>query len=159
MLDPVDFQRHPVATILVLILCVGVGLRLVVHIWGAHREASVSRKLVWSIIVFIPIFGWLAYGAFFRSSLALDTSTPREQSTDMVTVANCYDLKDALRLQMRLGCGGIDAVIPDENTAALGTYYLIGSNAGVRLQVVNKDARKARKILEKQPDKDESTES
>ncbi|MGI8956877.1 MAG: hypothetical protein ACR2II_08185 [Chthoniobacterales bacterium] len=159
MLDPVDIQKHPVAGILVLMLCVWGSLGFIVRIWFAHREAGVSRKLVWSIIVLIPIFGWLAYGAFFRSSSAIDPSAPRELSTDMITVANCYDLKDALRLQMRVGCGGIDSVIPDENTAALATYYLIGSSAGVRLQVANKDARKARKILEKHPDKNEGTGS
>ena len=77
----------------------------------------------------------------------------------MIRVANCFDVKDALRLQMRLGCAGIDSFIPDENTATLATYYVIGSSAGVRLQVAHKDVRKAQKFLEGQAQRGKSTES
>jgi hypothetical protein len=73
----------------------------------------------------------------------------------MATVANCFDLNEALRLKIVLGCAGIESFIPDENTAALAPYFT-GSSGGVRLQVANTEARKARLVLEKHKQSGES---
>jgi len=76
----------------------------------------------------------------------------------MTTVADCFDVNEALRLQMVLGCAGIDSFIPDENAATVVPYHFIGSGRGVRLQVADADARKAQLILEKRKQSEESTE-
>ena len=75
----------------------------------------------------------------------------------MTTVADCFDVNEALRLKMILGCAGIESFIPDENTATLAPYFT-GSSGGVRLQVTDADARKARLILEKHKQGGESAE-
>lgn len=63
----------------------------------------------------------------------------------MVTIANCRDLNDALRLQMLLGCASIESFIPDENSASLTPHYFFAS--GVRVQVPEDDAEKAKQIV------------
>ena len=76
----------------------------------------------------------------------------------MTTVADCFDVNEALRLKLILGCAGIESVIPDENAATVVPYHFIGSGSGVRLQVTDADARKARLILEKRKQGGESAE-
>jgi hypothetical protein len=73
----------------------------------------------------------------------------------MATVANCFDLNEALRLKIALGCAGIESFIPDENTATLAPCFT-GSSGGIRLQVANTEARKARLVLEKHKQSGES---
>jgi hypothetical protein len=73
----------------------------------------------------------------------------RPTAPAMATVANCFDLNEALRLKMVLGCAGIESFIPDESTATVVPYQFIGSSGGVRLQVADTEARKARLVLEK----------
>ena len=75
----------------------------------------------------------------------------------MTTVADCFDVNEALRLKMVLGCAGIDSFIPDENAATVVPYHFIGSGRGVRLQVADADARKAQLILKKRKQSEEST--
>lgn len=65
----------------------------------------------------------------------------------MVTVANCYDIHEASRLQMALGAADIDSFIPDEATAQNVPYFFIGSGPGVRLQVAEEHAEEALKII------------
>ena len=65
----------------------------------------------------------------------------------MITVANCYDLNEARRLQMALGAEDIPSFIPDEATAQNAPYFFIATSAGVRLQVAEKHAEEARKII------------
>ena len=65
----------------------------------------------------------------------------------MVTVANCFDLNEALRLKMALDAANIESVIPDEATAQNAPYVFLGTESGVRLQVAEKDAEEARRII------------
>ena len=65
----------------------------------------------------------------------------------MTTVANCYDVQEALRLQMVLQAAGIPSVIPDEATAQNAPYLFVGSGAGVRLQVAEEHSSEARRII------------
>jgi hypothetical protein len=65
----------------------------------------------------------------------------------MVTVANCYDIHEAFRLQLALGAADIPSFIPDEATAQNVPYFFIGSGAGVRLQVAEEHATDARQII------------
>jgi hypothetical protein len=63
----------------------------------------------------------------------------------VITIANCLDLTEALRLQMLLGCASIEAFIPDENSATLAPHYFFGS--GVRVQVAEDDVERAKRIV------------
>jgi hypothetical protein len=67
----------------------------------------------------------------------------------MITVANCYDIHEAFRLQMALGAADIPSLIPDEATAQNVPYFFIGSSAGVRLQVAEEHASEALRIISK----------
>jgi len=65
----------------------------------------------------------------------------------MVTVANCYDIHEAFRLQMALGAADIPSLIPDEATAQNAPYFFFGSGQGVRLQVAEEHASEAQRII------------
>jgi hypothetical protein len=65
----------------------------------------------------------------------------------MVTIANCYDVQEALRLQMALGAADIPSLIPDAATAYNVPYFFIGSRAGVRLQVAEEHVDEAQRII------------
>jgi Putative prokaryotic signal transducing protein len=67
--------------------------------------------------------------------------------TFMVTVANCYDLNEARRLQIALGASDIPSFIPDEATAQNAPYVFIATSSGVRLQVAEEHAAEARRII------------
>ena len=43
-----------------------VSLCLFLRLLLIHRKAHWSKKLVWSVVVFLPVVGPLFYGAFFR---------------------------------------------------------------------------------------------
>lgn len=64
----------------------------------------------------------------------------------MTTVANCFDLNEALRLKMALEASGIPAFIPDEMTASVAPHHFLTS-AGVRLQVPAEHAEEAQRII------------
>jgi len=66
----------------------------------------------------------------------------------MTTVAECYDIQEAQRLQMALGAADIPSFIPDEFTAQNAPWQFVGSSSGVRLQVPDEYAAKARRIIE-----------
>jgi hypothetical protein len=72
----------------------------------------------------------------------------------MTTVANCFDLTDALRLKTQLEAAGITAFIPDETTAGIVPYHFLTSS-GVRLQVLDEHVEEARAILAREKDADQ----
>jgi hypothetical protein len=65
----------------------------------------------------------------------------------MITVASCFDIQEALCLQMALGAADIPSFIPDEATAQNAPYFFIGSGAGVRLQVAEEHVFEAQQII------------
>ena len=66
----------------------------------------------------------------------------------MTTVAECYDIQEAQRLQIALDAADIPSFIPDEFTAQNAPWQFVGSSSGVRLQVAEEHAVDARKIIE-----------
>src|ERR1044072_7558524 len=70
-----------------------------------------------------------------------------QDSSPMVTVANCFDFHEALRLQMALGEADINSFIPDESTAINAPYFFIGSGGGVRLQVAEENLLEAQRVI------------
>jgi hypothetical protein len=67
----------------------------------------------------------------------------------MITVAECYDIQEAQRLQLALGAADIPSFIPDEFTAQNAPWQFVGSSSGVRLQVPDENAVEARRIIER----------
>ena len=64
----------------------------------------------------------------------------------METIANCFDLNEALQLKMALEAAGITSFIPDENTAGIAPFQFL-TKSGVRLQVEDDQAEEARQIV------------
>jgi hypothetical protein len=61
---------HPVATIWIAAFCLWVSIAFIIRLWFVHRTTSTLKKLMWSFILLIPLFGWLAYGGCFTRSIA-----------------------------------------------------------------------------------------
>ncbi len=41
---------------------------LMLHVWRAHPRDSFFKKLIWTIILIVPFFGWLLYGQLYGES-------------------------------------------------------------------------------------------
>ncbi len=65
----------------------------------------------------------------------------------MTTVANCFDLNEALRLKMILESANIPVFIPDEVSAGIVPYHFI-NQSGVRVQVAEEHAEAAKELIE-----------
>jgi hypothetical protein len=75
----------------------------------------------------------------------------------VITVAECYDIQEAQRLQLALGAADIPSFIPDEFTAQNAPWQFVGSSSGVRLQVADENAIEARQIIERARSGESST--
>ena len=67
--------------------------------------------------------------------------------SEMVTVANCFNIAEAHILQMALGAANIPSFIPDEATAINAPYIFTGTQTGVRVQVAEEYAADAEEII------------
>ncbi len=47
-----------------LIVCEGFSLCLIARLWITRPKVSAIRKLFWSLILLVPIVGWLFFAAF-----------------------------------------------------------------------------------------------
>lgn len=52
---------------LVAAVCLSVSLCFVVHLWLARRGDPVIGRGVWTVILLVPLLGWLFYLAFYRA--------------------------------------------------------------------------------------------
>jgi hypothetical protein len=68
------------------------------------------------------------------------------EETSPVTVANCYDVQEAMRMKLALEAAGIPAFIPDELTAGIAPFHFMTSS-GVRVQVAADRLDEARRIV------------
>lgn len=62
-----------------------------------------------------------------------------------ITITNCFDINEALHLQMVLGGAGIEAFITDEITGTIAPYVSFGSGLG--LPVAEEDAEEAAEVI------------
>ncbi len=46
--------------------CLWLSLTLIIRMWLIHRRAAFIKKFIWSLILIIPFFGWVAYGGGFK---------------------------------------------------------------------------------------------
>jgi hypothetical protein len=68
--------------IIVVAICAWISLCLIARLWLVHRGRTFGVKLVWSFVLFVPLFGWIAYGAFFAPPSVSSNRTPTEHSRD-----------------------------------------------------------------------------
>lgn len=150
------FKKHdnPWEILAVALCFFGPGLALLLYsgpallFKGNSRRAyltSISLSEVhifgwWAVTVAALLLAWYFYGRW--------TNTRERASTiSMITVANCFNVQEALTLQMVLGAADIPSFIPDEATAQNAPYVFLGSEAGVRLQVAEEHASEARELI------------
>jgi hypothetical protein len=125
------------------------GLALVLYngpaLFLRHRTRASFTPLGVHLVGWLAIAVGAAITALYFYARRANPSEPT--SPPLVTVANCYDLGEAYRLQMALGGAHIPSFIPDEATAQNAPYIFIGSRAGVRLQVAGENVSEAQRII------------
>ena len=63
----VDFLlAHRTIGVIVVGFFVFISLCLITRLWCLRHRTSIFTRLVWSLILLVPIFGWLFYAAFYR---------------------------------------------------------------------------------------------
>ncbi len=67
---------NPTATAIVAGICLWISLCLIVRLWATRRTDPALRKLVWSAVLLLPLFGWLFYGAFYRPPARQEGALP-----------------------------------------------------------------------------------
>jgi hypothetical protein len=45
-------------------LCVVISVVLLIHLWR-RQDGSVFKRSIWSIVVCVPLIGWVFYGGFY----------------------------------------------------------------------------------------------
>ncbi len=68
--------HHPIPTLCLAGLLLWVSISLILRMWIVHRQASLWKKLRWSFVLLVPLFGWLLYGGFFRVPSYTDVPAP-----------------------------------------------------------------------------------
>jgi hypothetical protein len=71
-----DYVHHHVAAAIFVGVWIWLSTSLTIRLWFKYKSDGVAKKLFWSIILSIPFFGWLAYGAFYTPLKDGDVSTP-----------------------------------------------------------------------------------
>src|SRR5688572_1851923 len=65
--DPTAWiAAHPITTVCLAGLWLWISGALIIRVWTAHAAASLPRKVGWSFVLLVPIFGWLFYGGLFQ---------------------------------------------------------------------------------------------
>ena len=79
MYDLRDLRNHPVLLIVLCAIWAWVSFTLVIRLWLVHRSASFTKKFLWSLMLLVPIFGWMFYGGFFQVPGYHNTPAPQSQ--------------------------------------------------------------------------------
>ena len=59
-----------------------VSLFLITRLWVAHRRDRIVAKLAWSLVLCIPLLGWIFFAAFYRPPEALNWTGHAEHGRD-----------------------------------------------------------------------------
>ncbi len=76
------FLGHQVFGIALVAVWAFVSFCMITRLWVLHRRERVLRKLVWSLILFVPLFGWLFFAAFYQPPEALSWTGHAEHGRD-----------------------------------------------------------------------------
>ena len=78
---PVDgllvwLAEHPIATIALSAFCLWISVSLILRMWLLHRTTTFFKKVVWSLILFVPLLGWFFYAGCFKPPDYTDMPLP-----------------------------------------------------------------------------------
>jgi hypothetical protein len=73
---------HPRVAVAIGAIKAFVSLCLIARLWLLHRRDRVVAKLVWSLALCIPLFGWIFFAAFYRPPEALGWTGHAEHGRD-----------------------------------------------------------------------------
>ena len=73
---------HPRVAVAIGAIWAFVSLCLIARLWLLHRRDRVVAKLVWSLALCIPLFGWIFFAAFYRPPEALGWTGHAEHGRD-----------------------------------------------------------------------------
>ncbi len=71
-----DYVHHHVAASILIGFCVWLSLSLIGRLWLKYRNDGVGKKIFWSVVLCMPFFGWLVYGAFYSPLKDGDVPAP-----------------------------------------------------------------------------------
>ena len=67
MYDLRDLGNHPIPLIVLGAIWAWVSITLVIRLRLVHRAASFTKKFLWSLMLLVPVFGWMFYAGLFQS--------------------------------------------------------------------------------------------
>jgi hypothetical protein len=74
MLDaPGWLAQHHRAAVLLAAFCLWISACLIGRLWLVHKNAPFFKKLFWSIVLAVPLFGWIFCGGLFQQPDCTDT--------------------------------------------------------------------------------------
>jgi hypothetical protein len=80
----VDFLgEHRHLTVAVVAVSALISLCLIARLWVIYRSDSVLTKLVWSLVLLIPLLGWIVYGGFYHAPAASGVPASTEHSANI----------------------------------------------------------------------------
>ncbi len=62
-----DYAHHHPVVVVIILFCAWGSLSLIARMWLVHRKEPLLKKLGWSCVLAVPLFGWIFYGAFFKT--------------------------------------------------------------------------------------------
>ena len=65
-----------------------ISILLILHLWGAHPGDSTGRKLLWTLILAIPVGGWLFYGGLYKVPTVQPPQLRAKQTAGIGAAAN-----------------------------------------------------------------------
>jgi hypothetical protein len=77
------FAAHPTSSIIIFASSVFVSLCLIARLWVVHRTDSILAKALWSIVLLIPLLGWIFYGGFYHPPDASGVPASTEHSSNI----------------------------------------------------------------------------
>jgi len=68
--------HHPIPALCLAGFLLWISFSLILRMWIVHRKASLWKKLRWSFVLLVPLFGWLLYGGLFQVPGYTDVPAP-----------------------------------------------------------------------------------
>ncbi|MCA1601626.1 MAG: hypothetical protein LC776_08285 [Acidobacteria bacterium] len=60
------FVFHWKLTVVILGVCAATSLCLIARLWIRGRRGGTLRKLAWSLVLLVPLVGWIFFAGFYR---------------------------------------------------------------------------------------------
>jgi uncharacterized membrane protein len=60
-----EYAHHHVALVVIIALCAWISLSMIVRMWLRYRSDSFLKKLGWTLVLCVPLFGWLFFCGFY----------------------------------------------------------------------------------------------